>query len=214
MSKIKLFKLVMLFVIFWIYTFLCLKVDYKAIGPNGSSVGFSKINLYIHNLVGVNMIFYYISDWMGFIPILFAFGFAVYGFIKMISKGLKMVNPIILFLGGLYILIIIIYILFEIYVINYRPILINGYLEASYPSSHIFITILVMYTSTMVFKKICKNSTINNIVKVFCYLVIIVTIIFRFISGVHWLTDIIGGILLSICYIYLYYYLINFIFKN
>ena len=121
---------------FVLWTVLVCFVDVRAIGPRQSSVGFATLNGYIHNLTGVNMSLYVITDWLGLVPIGVAFGFAVLGLVQWIKrKSLLKVDRSILALGGFYIVVMAVYILFEIVVINYRPTLIDGYLEASYPSS-------------------------------------------------------------------------------
>lgn len=42
-------------------------VDVQAIGPNGSSVGLAAINAAIHELTGVHMALYTVTDWLGLI---------------------------------------------------------------------------------------------------------------------------------------------------
>ncbi|MBQ6905883.1 MAG: phosphoesterase PA-phosphatase, partial [Clostridia bacterium] len=124
-----------LIAVFVLWTVLVSVVDVRAIGPNGSSVGFATLNGYVHDLTGVNMFLYTITDWLGLVPIGVAFGFAVLGLVQWVGrKSLFKVDRSILALGGFYIIVLAMYIFFEIVVINYRPVLIDGYLEASYPS--------------------------------------------------------------------------------
>ena len=123
-------------------------IDVRAIGPRESSVGFATLNGYVHNLTGVNMTLYVVTDCLGLVPIGVAFGFAVLGLVQWIKrKSLLKVDRSILTLGGFYIVVMAVYILFEIVVINYRPTLINGYLEASYPSSTTMLVMCVMPTA-------------------------------------------------------------------
>ena len=121
---------------FVLWTFAVSLVDVKAIGPQNSSVGFATVNGYIHNLFGVHMTLYVITDWLSLVPAVFIAGFGLLGFVQLIKrKSIAKVDHSILVLGGFYIVVMAIYILFEFMVINYRPVLINGVLEASYPSS-------------------------------------------------------------------------------
>ena len=123
-----------LLVAFVLWTVFVCVMDVRAIGPRESSVGFATLNGYVHNLTGVNMYLYVITDWLGLVPICVALGFAVLGLVQWIKrKSLVKVDRSILTLGGSYIIVMAVYILFEVVVINYRPTLINGYLEASYP---------------------------------------------------------------------------------
>ena len=91
------FGLVLAFVA---WTILVSIVDVSAIGPQGSSVGFSTLNEYIHSFIGTNMSLYIITDWLGLVPISTALGFAIFGFIQLIKrKRLLRVDKSILLLG-------------------------------------------------------------------------------------------------------------------
>ena len=137
-----------LLIAFVLWTVLVCLVDVQAIGTEGSSVGFGTLNGYVHDLTGVNMSLYVITDWLGLVPIGIAFGFAVLGLVQLIKrKSLLKVDRSILVLGGFYIVVMAVYILFETVVINYRPTLIDGYLEASYPSSTTMLVMCVMPTA-------------------------------------------------------------------
>jgi undecaprenyl-diphosphatase len=195
---------------FAIWTILISFVDVKEIGPNGSAVGFSAVNGFFHKLTGTNMLLYTITDWMGLIPVFVAFGFAVLGLAEWIKrKNLLKVDFNLFVLGGFYIATICGYILFEMYPINHRPVLINGYLEASYPSSTTLLVLCVMPTAMMQFKNRIKNKTVKNCVLFIIALFSIFMVVGRLISGVHWITDIIGGILLSAGLVMLYYSVCN-----
>jgi undecaprenyl-diphosphatase len=183
-------------------------VDLKPIGPDNSTVGFATINGYFHRLTGTNMTLYTITDWLGLVPIFVALFFGVIGLVEWIKrKSILKVDFGILTLGSFYIVVMLVYILFEKVVINYRPMLINGVLEVSYPSSTTLLTMCVMPTAIIEFKELIKSKFLN---KFLTYAIIIFTafmVISRLLSGVHWLTDIIGGALLSTSLVTLYYYL-------
>ncbi|MBR5012190.1 MAG: phosphatase PAP2 family protein [Clostridia bacterium] len=204
-NKKYLFWSAILFLLFALWTALICFVDVKAVGPNGSSVGFSTLNAFFHKLTGVNMTFYNISDWGGLVPVAFCLGFAVLGLCQWIKcKNILKVDYSILLLGGFYIIVIAAYILFEYVVINYRPILINGYLEASYPSSTTLLVLCVMPTAIMQFNRRIKNSVFKKVVSFSITAFIILMVALRLLSGVHWLTDIIGGALVSASLVTLY----------
>ncbi len=173
-------------------------VDVHAIGPQGSSVGFAGINGYVHNLTGVHFNLYNITDWLGLVPIFVCVGFGVLGLMQWIKrKSICKVDHDILVLGGFYIVTIAAYLFFENVVINYRPVLINGYLEASYPSSTTLLVTCVMPTAVMQFNRRIRNKLFRNIVAATLVAFIAFMVIGRLLSGVHWLTDIVGGALLS-----------------
>ena len=183
---------------FVLWTVLVSYVDVRAIGQNASSVGFSTLNGYVHNLTGVNMFLYTITDWLGLVPIGVAFGFAVLGLVQWVGrKSLFKVDRSILALGGFYIIVLAMYIFFEIVVINYRPVLIDGYLEASYPSSTTMLVMCVMPTAAMQLNVRVKNTVLRRCVILAIAAFTAFMVIGRLISGVHWFTDIIGGALLS-----------------
>ena len=187
-----------LIAVFVLWTVLVSVVDVRAIGPNGSSVGFATLNGYVHNLTGVNMRLYSITDWLGLVPIGVAFGFAVLGLVQWVGrKSLFKVDRSILALGGFYIIVLAMYIFFEIVVINYRPVLIDGYLEASYPSSTTMLVMCVMPTAMMQLHARIKSDVFRRCVLISIAAFTAFMVIGRLASGVHWLTDIIGGALVS-----------------
>ena len=173
-------------------------VDVRAIGPQGSSVGFAGINGYVHNLTGVHFSLYNITDWLGLVPLFVCMGFGILGLVQWIKrKSICKVDHDILILGGFYIITIAAYLFFENVVINYRPVLINGYLEASYPSSTTLLVMCVMPTAVMQFNSRIRNKLLRNIFAATLVAFIAFMAIGRLLSGVHWLTDIVGGALLS-----------------
>ena len=201
--------------VFVLWTVLIRFVDVEAIGPRQSSVGFATLNGYIHNLTGVNMSLYIITDWLGLVPIGVAFGFAVLGIVQCIKrKSLLKVDRSILTLGGFYIVVMAVYILFEIVVINYRPTLIDGYLEASYPSSTTILVMCVMPTAMMQLRTRIKNDLFRRCVMLTIAVFITFMVIGRLVSGVHWITDIIGGALLSTAIVLMYYSIGNIVAKS
>ncbi len=173
-------------------------VDVEAIGPQKSSVGFATINQFVHNLTGVHMSLYTITDWLGLVPLFFVIGFALLGLIQWIKRRhILKVDYNILILGGFYIIVMTVYVLFEMVVVNYRPVLIGGILEASYPSSTTMLVMCVMPTAIMQFNARIKNNILKRCVASAIIAFIVFMVIGRLISGVHWFTDIVGGALLS-----------------
>ena len=190
---------------FVLWTVAICFVDVRAIGPQGSSVGFAAINGFVHNLTGVNFNLYNITDWLGLVPIFVCMGFGILGLVQWIKrKSICKVDYDILVLGGFYIIIIAAYLLFESVVINYRPVLINEYLEISYPSSTTLLVMCVMPTAIMQLDTRIKNKVLRNIIDVTIIAFIAFMVIGRLLCGVHWLTDIVGGTLLSAGLVMLY----------
>ena len=187
-----------LFLLFILWTAAISYLDVKKIGPCGSSVGLAGLNKVIRDFIGVNMTLYNVTDILSIIPICFAAGFAILGLCQAIGrKSIFKVDRDLIILGGFYIAVIGVYLLFETLAVNYRPILINGHLEASYPSSTTLLVMCLMPTSSIEIQKRIKNKILNmfSVLLIFTFTVFMVTA--RFVSGVHWATDIIGGIILS-----------------
>ena len=204
-AKFRLFFAVSTLTAFTVWTLLVSIIDVKAIGPNGSSVGFAALNAFVHRITGVNMNLYSITDWLGLVPIFVCISFAIFGLIQWIKrKKIKKVDYSILVLGAFYIIVITAYLMFENLIINYRPVLINGFLEASYPSSTTMLVLCVMPTAIMQIKDRIKNKLLFKIITAAISTFIIFMVIGRLLSGVHWFSDIIGGILLSIGLVALY----------
>ena len=200
---------------FVLWTVLIRFVDVRAIGPEGLSVGFATLNGFVHELTGVNWFLYTVTDWLGLVPIAVVFGFAILGLVQWIKrKSLFKVDRSILVLGGFYIVVMAVYILFEMVVINYRPILIDGYLEASYPSSTTMLVMCVMPTAMMQLRARIKNKVFSRCVMVAITAFIAFMVMGRLVSGVHWISDIIGGVLLSAGLVMMYYSVSNIATKN
>ncbi|MBO5273453.1 MAG: phosphatase PAP2 family protein [Clostridia bacterium] len=192
-------------VAFVMWTVAICIVDVQTIGPQESTVGFATINQFIHKLTGVHTVLYTITDWLGLVPIMIVIGFGTLGLVQWIKrKHLRKVDYSILVLGGFYIVVLAVYALFEIVVVNYRPVLINGYLEASYPSSTTMFVMCVMPTAIMQFNDRIKNDILKRYVVATITVFIAFMVIGRLASGVHWFTDIIGGVLLSVGLVLLY----------
>ncbi|MEE0856569.1 MAG: phosphatase PAP2 family protein [Ruminococcus sp.] len=189
---------IFLLIAFALWTVLIMFVDMQTVGSNDSKVGFATFNTWFHQLTGVHMTLYIVTDWLGLVPIAVCLCFGCLGLYQLIKRrSLFKVDADILLLGGYYILVIFGYLFFEMVPVNYRPILINGFLEASYPSSTTLLVLSVMPTLILQINHRSHNKTIKNVVIGFVLLFSAFMVIGRLISGVHWITDIIGSILLS-----------------
>jgi len=196
--KRKLIISISLILTYVIFTICLLYVDRMPVGPNNSVVGFSTINKWFHDLTGVNWVLYNITDWGGIPPVALGLFFAIVGLIQLIKrKSLFKVDKNILILGGFYILVFVIYLLFEFMVINRRPVLINGILEASYPSTTTFVSITFLASAFYPIGKYIKSNKYKLLLNVIVWIYMLFLIIGRCVSGVHWLTDIIGSIILG-----------------
>lgn len=203
---------IVLFLLFAGFTAIVSFVDVQPVGPEQSKIGLATLNQFVFERLGVHLIWYDITDWLGVVAILFAIWFSLLGLAQLIKrKSLLNVDYQILFLGAFYVIVIAVYIFFEYAIINYRPIILHTNLEASYPSSHTMIVICIMATAMMEFQRLFANQkTLRVILDSVSALIIAVTVVGRMISGVHWFTDIVAGILLSAALVMFYYSAVRF----
>ncbi len=191
--------------VFVIWTVLIQTADVKPVGQNGTDIGFAAINTAFFALTGVHMKIYTLTDWLGLVPLFVCIAFGVVGLVQMIKrKSLLKVDRDIILLGIYYITVILGYLIFETIPINYRPILIDGRQEASYPSSTTLLVLSVMPTFAFEVKRRLKNKAAVKLIVCMTAAFSAFTVIGRLISGVHWLTDILGGVFLSCGLFYIY----------
>lgn len=204
-KKRNIFLGVFLTIISIVYTYLVKTYDVKSIGPNNSEVGFSKINSWFSNLIGSHMSIYKITELLGYIVILIVGIYGLIGLYQLIKrKSLFKVDKELYILGGLYASMAIVYVFFEKFIINYRPILIEGELEASYPSSHTILAICICISSLIVSRNYVRKKY-QGLVDTLTILLLLGVFFGRIISGVHWISDILGGVLIS-CTLLMYFY--------
>ena len=190
---------------FILWTAALLHADVQAVGPGGSCVGLAGMNVPFHRLTGVNMALYVLTDWLGLIPVGVCAGFAALGLAQWIRrKGLTKVDRSILILGGFYLAVIGCYLFFERFVVNYRPVLISGALEASYPSSTTLLTMCVIPTAVMQLRSRLARCRLRGSLTALLTAFLAFMVVGRLLSGVHWLSDVIGGGLLSAALVTLY----------
>ena len=183
------------------------KVDVEGIGPDGTKIGLSGINKPVADNFAYNETWYKITQYLGYAALAVAGCFAVLGLVQLIQrKSLLKVDTNILAAGVIYVLTIGLYFLFDKVVINYRPIILpdEGVLEAGFPSSHTMLSIVVFGSALLQLRFYVKSVVAKRILGIALFAVMIVTIVGRILSGAHWLTDICGGVLISVALLFAY----------
>ena len=202
----------LLLVLFFVWTALVCTVDLQPIGPEGSVVGLAAMNGWFHDLTGEHLGGYKVSNVLGLIPFAVVACFAAVGGLQLLQRrSLFKVDSDIIALGAFYLLVLGCYAVFELVVINYRPMLIDGELEASYPSSHTMLALTVLPTAASQVKKRLKNKTLARVLALVLIAVALCILSLRVGSGVHWLSDIIGGVLLSGALVFAYETLLSWL---
>ena len=201
-----------LLIAFAVWTILIQSIDVQAVGTNGTKIGFAAINTWFHKLTGVHLTVYTVTDWLGLVPICVCGFFGIVGLRQLVKRrSLFKVDEDIILLGIYYVVVIFAYLIFEMIPINYRPVLINGFMEASYPSSTTLLVLSVMPSLKFQMARRSRNVELRNTVNVFAAAFSTLMIIGRLISGVQWCTDIIGSVLLSTGLFKLYQFSVEFV---
>ena len=198
-------KFIIAAVCFGLFLLLILLVKLVDVAPvpavEGTEIGLSKLNMAIHDLFGEDLGWYKITNLLGYLAILIALCFAAVGGLQLIyRRSILKVDKELLLLGGLYVFTVIFYVLFEKVVVNYRPMLMPDGTgpEASFPSSHTMLSCVILGSGLGLLKKYTKkNKTIQLVLTVLFAVMLALIVAGRLLSGVHWFTDILGGILLS-----------------
>ena len=184
--------------LFAVWTVLVQTVDVQPAGETGKTVGFATANSWFHQLTGVHLLLYAVTDWLGLVPVFVCLLFGVLGLAQLIQrKSLLKADPDLILLGIYYVLVIAGYLIFEMYPINYRPIFIEGRLEASYPSSTTLLVLSVMPTLIFQADRRVLQPEVKRAVRILTVLFSLAMVMGRLVSGVHWMTDIVGSVLLS-----------------
>lgn len=191
-----------------LFTILVLKVDVQPIGPNGTSVGFATINGAFRDSMGMSSFLYLVSNLLGYLAILlgvFCMAVALIEWIK--RKSIFRVDIQLILMGFLLVAVAVVYVLFEKIEINYRPVLLEGDTapEPSFPSSHTFLMATIFGACYICAKRLIRNDTVCSVFRALCVGLILIGVLSRLFSGVHWLTDILGGVLYSGTLVSLYY---------
>ena len=183
---------------FALWTVLVQCVDVQPVGQNGTNVGFATFNVWFHGITGVHMGIYTVTDWLGLVPIVVCLCFGALGAVQLVRRrSLLRVDADLLLLGAYYIVVILCYLVFEMVPINYRPIPIDGIMEASYPSSTTLLVLSVMPTLKFQVDRRTKGSAVRGVTTTFVVAFSALMVLGRLIAGVHWATDIVGAVLLA-----------------
>lgn len=180
------------------YTVLVKVCDVKPIGPNDSLVGLASINAFVQKLFPVSMLWYKITNGFGLVAIAICALFGFVGFMQLVKrKSFLKVDKEILYLGGLYIVTIALYVIFNIVAVNFRPIImpLEEVLESSFPSSHTMLAIVVFGSIIILLDYLTKNEKVQQLLFAICVFVILLAVIGRLVCGCHWFSDILGGII-------------------
>ena len=204
MNKIKqskstaLFASILLLISSIVFTVAVSFLDVKENPDGGHNIGLSSVNLAFHKTFPYNEVLHNISEYAGYIPVLFALFFALMGAGQALKhKSFKRVDNVLFFLAGYYVIVGFVYLIFEKFCINVRPIMLDGEWEASYPSSHTLFSITLSASAILVNDIFYAKAKWRRPMNVLAYIFMLSVPVLRLFSGVHWLSDIVGGVIIS-----------------
>ncbi len=198
MNKKSLFLCFLATVLAIIFTVLVKVVDVRPVGPESSLVGFATLNSAFHELTSFNQSLFSVTEHLGLLLIPIVAFYVTLGVVQLVKrKSLKKLDRTLLLLAGFYAVVAVIYLLFEKIAINFRPVLFDGALEPSYPSSHTLFAICLCGSAILVNRVLFSDKSYIRAVNLALGAIAILIVIGRLLSGVHWLTDIVGGLLIS-----------------
>ena len=122
---------------------------------------------------------------------------AVCGLVQLIKRrSLKAVDAELTAMIPSLALVAVIYYVFEkVWILNYRPVLVNGLAEPSFPSTHALITTTVLGMLVFALPKYIKSRKLRVLIDVALIAVILVMAFGRVASGMHWATDALAGVI-------------------
>ena len=187
-----------------IFTVLVKLVDVQAVGPQGTSVGFAGLNKAFSNLVGTNMFLYKVTQLLGYLALAVVAFFGFGGMLQLVKrKSVLKVDRELRAAGVMYVIVLALYVFFEKVVVNYRPVIMPDETapEASFPSSHTLLACVVFGSAIILADTYVRSDKARKIVKLVFAALTVIMVIGRLFSGVHWITDIVAGLLFSACLI-------------
>ena len=96
------------------------------------------------------------------------------------------------------------YLLFEVLKLNWRPVILKEGLEASYPSTHTLLAVCAAGGAAIFLSRLKIRRELRLIgIAALCF-VGFMTVLCRLLSGVHWVTDVLGGVILGAALLQLY----------
>ncbi|MBO5572630.1 MAG: phosphatase PAP2 family protein [Clostridium sp.] len=189
---------VTLAVVFVLLTVALLIVDVQPIGPMESHVGFAALNGFISRTFPESQFWNTVAKVLGILLLLIAAFFAGLGAKQLYERrSIRRVDYDLLALGAVYGADLILYVLFEKLVINYRPVLEDGELAASYPSSHTLLAVTIGLTAIVEVQLRVRDMQKQQLLRILLAVLMIATICAKLLAGVHWFTDIIASIILG-----------------
>lgn len=122
-------------------------------------------------------------------------------------KSLKKVDKELLAMLPSLALMAITYFIFDkLFILNTRP---NGSGEPSFPSTHTMVTATIFLMTMFALPKYIKNKSLRIILDVVMAILIVLVSIGRVAANMHWVSDVVGGLIFSVLFAGVYVVIIK-----
>lgn len=134
--------------------------------------------------------------------------FAVLGLYQWIKrKSLKKVDkPLLAMLIPLVLMAITYFIFDKFLVLNIRP---NGSGEPSFPSTHTMVVATIFLLTAIILPNYIKSKTTRVIMDIVMLLFIALVSVGRVLANMHWVSDVVGGLIFAAIFTVIYYLILR-----
>lgn len=183
----------------------CKNINVDKVGPNKVEVGYSSINEKVFNKLGKNDKYDKISDYLLYEAMATVGIFGVIGLYQLIRrKSLLKIDGDIWMLAWYYVLVVAVYVGFDKLSINLRPILTEKGAEPSFPSSHTLITFCFLGVTMIQASDRVRKKALRWFINIVCIGSMLAMPILRLLAGMHWFSDVVGGIIIGHVFVLAY----------
>ena len=134
--------------------------------------------------------------------------FAILGLYQLIKqKSLKKVDRELLWAILPLVLMAITYIVFDkFFILNVRP---DGSGEPSFPSTHAMVVATIFFITAIILPKYIKSKTACVILDLMMVALLVFVCVGRVLANMHWISDVIGGLVFATIFATIYYLIIR-----
>ena len=130
--------------------------------------------------------------------------FVVLGLYQWISrKSLKKVDKHLLWMPLPLALMAIVYVVFDkLWILSTRP---DGSGEPSFPSTHVMVVTTIFLLTAIAIRKYIKSRTMRVVLDILMLALITLVCFGRVLANMHWVSDVIGGLIFAVIFAVIYY---------
>lgn len=174
-------------------------IDVKVVSGTGAEVGFATLNQAIWDFFGVNETWDGMTDilmWIMVITAVVAGGWGLMRWAKDEKDSARIGKGVVGFAGAGALMVAVHWFFDNIWVVNYRPVLVDGMKAVSFPSAHTLVAVVLGISTAMMLCQLVKNRTARVVINTLLPTLMVWIMVGRIMAGAHWVTDVAG----SLCY--------------